>query len=212
MREHLERFGPWAVCALLAWAALPGFTTPEATKKPDKTRSAVVPTSALVQRDPEAPLPAIRDAFQADWSPYGPEFAPEFIAAERKKRDDAEAAAVRAANEAAMAKKRAETLLTAKRPAAAAEPASFTLTLESVLCADDGATARICGRNVRVGEPVPGLGVTPAPVLERADGESADVTWRGGTWTVRLDAPVVVVVRAETPPPAEPVAHEEGVR
>lgn len=127
MREHLERFGPWVVCALLVWAALPGFTTPDAVKKPDKPRSAVVPASALVQRDSGAALTPIRDAFQADWAPYGPEFAPEFIAAERKKRDDAEAAAVRAANEAALAKKRAETLLTAKRPAASAEPASFTL-------------------------------------------------------------------------------------
>lgn len=208
MREQLERFGHWAICAILVWTAWPGFTGPEAPPKVDRPRPPVVAKANLEQRDQNETLVAFRDAFQADWAPYGPEWSPESIAEKRRIHEEAQAAAIHAANEAQLAKK-AKELQNAAVKHALNEPASFTLTLESVLCADGIATARICGRSVVVGDPVPGLGLTPAPVLVRAQGEEAEVSWRGMAWTVRIDRPVVVTVSQDAPEAPAAAARQE---
>lgn len=209
MREQLERFGHWAICAVLVWTAWPGFAGGEPPAKTERPRPPAVTKAALAQRDRSETPVAFRDAFQADWAPYGPEWSPEFIAERRRVHEEAQAAAIRAANEAELARKAKEVQAAAIKHSLN-EPATFTLTLESVLSGDGVASARICGRSVLVGEPVPGLGVTPAPVLVRAQGEEAEVSWRGMAWTVRIDRPVVVTVSQDAPATPAPAPRQES--
>jgi hypothetical protein len=157
-----------------------------------------VPPACLARRGGADKSAEPRDPFQADWAPYGPQYAPEFIAAEHQRKIDAEREAARRANEAAMERRKSAGLVQAKRAAA---DTGFTLVLDAVARTADGVTARICGRSVRVGDPIRGLSAAPEPVLLRVDGTAADVAWRGMVVTVRLDGPPVAVSPPPVPPP-----------
>ncbi len=77
-------------------------------------------------------------------------------------------------------------------------PARFWV--EAVLTVPGGGAARVCGRNVAVGEEIPGVDDGAPPVLVSVTGTHAVVRYRGDDLVVALDAPAVVV----EPPPPEP--------
>ncbi|MCE9638478.1 MAG: hypothetical protein K8T90_22485 [Planctomycetes bacterium] len=202
MREQVERFGPWAIGAAFGWCVWAGTSYEPAEKPAARTRPPELPAACLVRRGGAEKFLTPRDPFQTDWAPYGAKFAPEYIAEQRQLKLDAERAATRRANEEAIERRKKAALVVAKR---ALVDVGFTLVLDAVARTPEGATARICGRTVRVGDPIPGLSGEPFPVLVRADGTSADVAGRGTTVTVTLDGRPVTM----SPPPA--VAPEAPV-
>ncbi|RKY22134.1 MAG: hypothetical protein DRQ55_01985 [Planctomycetota bacterium] len=65
---------------------------------------------------------------------------------------------------------------------------SFTLTLESLVAfSDGGGLARISGRDVRVGDEIPGFDPLSAPRLRSVRGLSVVIEYRGAELTLDLD-------------------------
>lgn len=196
MRDNAGRFAPWIACAVLAWVAWPAFEGEQKAAGEEQPKAPILDQRKLVVRTETEPVTVTRDPFFSEWAPYGRDWAPEHLAALRQAEQEREQAVARAAAEAQAAERKRRALAEAARRARG--PATFTLRLDAVTILPDGPVVRVCGRTLRVGDAIPELGLDPPAVLARADAESADVTWHGTVWTVRIDdGPLTVTMPRE---------------
>jgi len=71
------------------------------------------------------------------------------------------------------------------RPVVADEPAPI-LILASTMGTASGGFANLNGQNVAAGDPIPGVDPEDPPILERVDGTSVQILWKGERYTMDL--------------------------
>ncbi|MDJ0521929.1 MAG: hypothetical protein QNJ90_07615 [Planctomycetota bacterium] len=180
----------------------------------NKQKPLRIPKSALWLRAAEEVLESEGDPFFREWSPYGPEYAPEAIAARKRAKQEAEDAARVKAREARIKQREgaAKKKAAAERASGASAFQPFDIELQSVLALSGGGVALISGRTVRVGEKVKGFDKKQPPVLVSVSGTSAVVEYRGQRIELDLrtkpvhrvkSLPGAPVVKADTEKPVE---------
>lgn len=205
MVDLLKRFGHVIAAIAIAWY---GYSALDAGKggfgSPPKPLR--IPQSALPLRAPDEALEVKGDCFFRPWSPYGPEYSQEAIAAKRRAAQEQEEAAIKAKRDARIKEreKAAKTRAAAEKASGATAFRPFTLLLESVLQLPGGGVARISGRTVRVGEKITGLDAKAPPVLAAVSGTTAEIDYRGERIVLDISGRATHQVRslpaAETPP------------
>jgi hypothetical protein len=178
--DLIKRFGHVIAAIVIAWYAYSALDA-GGDGLENKGKPLRIPKSALPLRAEDEAFTVAGDPFFREWSPYGPEYSPEAIAARKRAVQDKEEAEIRAKREARIKEREgaAKTKAAADQASGASAFRPFAIELESVLALPGGGVARISGHNVRVGEPLRALDATSPPVLVAIHGTTAELDYRG---------------------------------
>lgn len=208
MVDLLKRFGHVIAAIVIAWYGYSALDDGGSGLE-NKPKPLRIPQSALPLRTADETLTVSGDPFFREWSPYGPEYSPEAIAAHKRAVQEAEEAEIRAKREARIKAREG-----ARKKKVAADQASgasafrpFVIELESVLALSSGGVARISGHTVRVGESLRALDAASPPVLAAVHGTTAEIDYRGKR--IVLDISKQPIHRVTSLPGSEAAASDK---